>query len=481
MDIETGDQILQDDSRTKRGREDEQKYSSREVREVQSKKKRKGRSGSESSSSGSSISSVSSQKISGISQVKISEALSALQEYVENRQSKSLPTNKIVEFYNAYPEFKNLFKGQLKAIVNSSSSSLYFHKDQIRIKKSSKSRAADSPEKSCTENANLTDSPGKIAARAARFASMNQAKKNVAIDSDYQRTFKENQRVAEALEMAEKSGGEVDWDSLVLKGTCQTLEKSYVRLTAPPDPSTVRPENILTKSLDMIMNRLHDEGQAAYAWASDQLKSIRVDLRVQHIQNKFTIKVYEFHARSALKYGNPDFQEFNQCMTQLLDLYASGLGNPENKLEFASYSILYHLYCKVRHNSNSSKVELSLFRPKSKAMSDPEFHAYTLYLAMESQNWIRFLRLYFQTKYLGKDLLKPIIPYVRLNGLRICCVSSKSLSASYLRRTFHFGSDGEFEQFCKHFNIGVSDDNLIDSKLTLQQINNVFSEGTVWT
>lgn len=30
-----------------------------------------------------------------------------------------------------------------------------------------------------------------------------------------------------------------------LKGTCQDIEKPYYRLTGLPDPSTIRPENVL--------------------------------------------------------------------------------------------------------------------------------------------------------------------------------------------------------------------------------------------
>lgn len=32
---------------------------------------------------------------------------------------------------------------------------------------------------------------------------------------------------------------DIDWDSLTVKGTCQEIEKRYLRLTSAPDPSTV--------------------------------------------------------------------------------------------------------------------------------------------------------------------------------------------------------------------------------------------------
>jgi SAC3 family protein LENG8/THP3 len=32
---------------------------------------------------------------------------------------------------------------------------------------------------------------------------------------------------------------DIDWDALTVKGTCQEIEKQYLRLTSAPDPSTV--------------------------------------------------------------------------------------------------------------------------------------------------------------------------------------------------------------------------------------------------
>lgn len=39
---------------------------------------------------------------------------------------------------------------------------------------------------------------------------------------------------------------DIDWDALTVKGTCQDIEKRYLRLTSAPDPATV---NFLSSSL----------------------------------------------------------------------------------------------------------------------------------------------------------------------------------------------------------------------------------------
>lgn len=186
---------------------------------------------------------------------------------------------------------------------------------------------------------------------------------------------------------------QMDFSKLKVVGTCQRLEKSYFRLGGVPLPEEVRPQPVLERALvspeglvhllffllfsfpalfsfispspllplpvpgapqAMVLERWTREQD--YDYACDQLKSMRQDLTVQHINNVFAIRVYEVHARIALIAG--DFSEYNQCQTQLWHFYhapepsphatpkeRAEFGDPQERLacldEFTAYRLLY--------------------------------------------------------------------------------------------------------------------------------------------
>lgn len=123
-------------------------------------------------------------------------------------------------------------------------------------------------------------------------------------------------------------------------GTCEDIEKDFLRLTSAPKPSAVRPPHILKQSLAHI-KQLWRDAERDYDWVCRQLKSVRQDYKVQHVQSIDVVDVYETHARIALEKG--DLGEFNTCVAQVQELYEKVHRSERVQDEFASYRILYNL------------------------------------------------------------------------------------------------------------------------------------------
>ena len=181
--------------------------------------------------------------------------------------------------------------------------------------------------------------PAEMARRQRRAAKYGQGAAEGAVTmrssfAAYQPRVKRHEGVDDNATLEEK---EVAWDTFTVKGASEALEKSYFRLTSAPDPATVRPSAVLERALAHVLAK--HEAERDYFWTCDQLKAMRQDLTVQRIRSALTVRVYEEHARLAVL--NADVVNYNQCATQLLELYRSDLEGC--KAEFAAYRVLYCL------------------------------------------------------------------------------------------------------------------------------------------
>ncbi|RHN68548.1 hypothetical protein MtrunA17_Chr3g0115101 [Medicago truncatula] len=226
-----------------------------------------------------------------------------------------------------------------------------------------------------------------------------------------------------------KAVEDIDWDALTVKGTCQEIEKRYLRLTSAPDPATVRPEEVLEKALLMVQN-----SQRNYLYKCDQLKSIRQDLTVQRIHNQLTVKVYETHARLALEVG--DLPEYNQCQSQLKALYAEGIKG--SYMEFAAYNLL----CVIMHSNNYRELLSSMARLSDEAKKDEAVkHALAVRAAVTSGNYVAFFRLYKAAPNLNTCLMDLYVEKMRYKAVTCMCRSYRpTVPVSYVSQVLGFSS-----------------------------------------
>ncbi|CAF2094739.1 unnamed protein product [Brassica rapa] len=235
-----------------------------------------------------------------------------------------------------------------------------------------------------------------------------------------------------------RSVEDIDWNALTVKGTCQEIEKRYFRLTSAPDPSAVRPEDVLEKALLMVQ-----DSQKNYLYKCDQLKSIRQDLTVQRIHNHLTVKVYETHARLALEAG--DLPEYNQCLSQLKTLYADGIEGCS--LEFAAYSLLYI----TLHSNNNRELLSSMSRLSKEAKKDEAVrHALSVRAAVTSGNYVMFFRLYKTAPNMNSFLMDLYVEKMRYKAVTVMSRSCRpTIPVSYLAQVLGFtntSSEGSGEK-----------------------------------
>lgn len=236
-------------------------------------------------------------------------------------------------------------------------------------------------------------------------------------------------------------------------GTLQSMEKSYLRLTSEPDPENVRPPNVLLDCLSYVV-RKYRAGNL-YQYVNDQLKAIRQDLTVQHIENDFSVEVYETHARIAIE--NNDMGEFNQCQTQLSHLYAK-LGLSSIAFEFTCYRILYLLL------TNNQAGIISLIPEISTNGNDDPFcwaveKSLQLQVLKEQSDYHGFFNLYAQFRDSQKLALatqmieQSLVPKQRLVALATMTKAYKKVPKTFIESELKFTPVDTWHSFMKQFGL----------------------------
>ncbi|RKO99898.1 hypothetical protein CXG81DRAFT_4323, partial [Caulochytrium protostelioides] len=201
----------------------------------------------------------------------------------------------------------------------------------------------------------------------------------------------------------------IDWDHHTIVGTCQQLEKRYLRLTSAPNPATVRPLPVLRKTLAFLEQKWREEGN--YVYICNQFKSLRQDLTVQRIKNDLTMSVYETHARIALE--RADLGEYNQCQSQLKALYARlrHIAQPAAVDEFTAYRLLY-----LVHTRNTSGMPPLASAPAAPAIGPMVQFALAVRHAVAIGDYHAFFRLYALAPKMAPYLMDHMLERERLRA-----------------------------------------------------------------
>ncbi|CAG9315436.1 unnamed protein product [Blepharisma stoltei] len=263
----------------------------------------------------------------------------------------------------------------------------------------------------------------------------------------------------EKIEKSKSDNLESDWK---IAGTCTDLEKQYFRLTSKPDPSTVRPEPILRKALAWFKDRWRRK-EIKYEYFSDQLRSIRQDLTVQGIKDKFTVEVYQVHTRLALEAG--DLDQCISCMSRLFELYDEGLSGKQ--AEFTAYRIIYFSLQQLYIQLEKCLKKLSVADKETEEIK----HALALKSSLIHGNYHQVFRLRKIAPNMGAYMIDMFLQKLRkFSLLKIFKSYMPNVPLDFVSQELGFLNSLEAETFIKECG-GVINAGIIETKESLAALN----------
>jgi SAC3 family protein LENG8/THP3 len=264
-----------------------------------------------------------------------------------------------------------------------------------------------------------------------------------------------------------------------LVGTSQVLEKPYLRLTTHARADDVRPMQVLIKSLAHIKSKYYQ--QEDFEWANEQLKSVRQDITVQRLRNRFVLDTYETHARILLEHG--DLAEFNQCQTMIRHLTTTGIEHEENSNsvanslkgsgsamdlddedeplqqseeasdEFRAYHVLYSLVQSSWDDLTRALVrvrEIIRGRDEMGCKTASSRHSLEVMKSVVHSDYHAFFKLYESAPHLSAYLMDFLVKRMREKAYeRIIAAYRPTICVEYFRGALHFQDIEETRLFLR--------------------------------